>query len=471
MELKNHERNEFRRICSAEETVERVKAGLGRFGFMPNISEISMGNMLLHGYTIEKNGKRKAGGKGSTKELALASGLSEYAERYQFSLAYTDAKAKQEVDISQLVDKEYRKALYKLYSFGMFGLQCDAFSLSRKDYFRVPIEILSLTSGTNGLAAGNTIEEAIIQGSCEVFERHAIAKAINDTIVLPTLDRKLIKSPRVHEIIEILEANGTKSIIKDLSFGILPTVGVLFYNTFIEGDPNPFKKERVFTLVGGSSFSFEDAITRCFNEYVQEQNIEELKARRRCDIYLTHFQKEFPGIKHQSPKMKFFYARSNLSIKDMSYLLEGDVVSTIPEPFYDGSVMEDIESIKCIAERLGSEAYILDLTNPKINFPTVRVLMPHISDFRYFDIFEQLQYMSEIFYDNPFYTNLNSLNYKTAESHVKSFTITKEEHDNIMAMSMVSVRRFIYTNIFRFELKPDNSIEGRIRLFYFNYIT
>ena len=64
----------------------------------------------------------------------------------------------------------------------------DGYSLTRRETVKVPINFVTYIHASNGIAAGNTMEEAMIQASCEIFERHAQIQTIKPERIAPNID-------------------------------------------------------------------------------------------------------------------------------------------------------------------------------------------------------------------------------------------------------------------------------------------
>ena len=64
-------------------------------------------------------------------------------------------------------------------------------------------DFIHTTANSNGLCAGNTKEEAICQGICEIFERFVVKEIyFNDKIELPTIPLSTIKELEIYSIID-----------------------------------------------------------------------------------------------------------------------------------------------------------------------------------------------------------------------------------------------------------------------------
>ncbi len=120
----------------------------------------------------------------------------------------------------------------------------------------LPIEILFVSTGSNGMCAGNTPEEALVQGICEIFERYASRVVYKQRITPPTIPHEYFAEYDVYHSIKQLEDKGYKIIIKDFSLGKnLPVIAVIIidqennrYNIKVGSDPwPPIALERCLT--------------------------------------------------------------------------------------------------------------------------------------------------------------------------------------------------------------------------------
>ena len=107
----------------------------------------------------------------------------------------------------------------------------DGYSLIEQKNIKVPINFVNYIHGSNGMAAGNAIEEAMVQAACEIFERYAQIRIIKPEKSVPTIDRDSINNPFIQDFIHFYEKHHVSVLIKDLSFnGLLPVIGVLYTN-------------------------------------------------------------------------------------------------------------------------------------------------------------------------------------------------------------------------------------------------
>ena len=61
---------------------------------------------------------------------------------------------------------------------------------------------------SNGMCAGNTIEECLVQGLSEIFERHVRIKVLNGEVVMPRISREELRAWSVGALIDRIEADG-----------------------------------------------------------------------------------------------------------------------------------------------------------------------------------------------------------------------------------------------------------------------
>ena len=95
------------------------------------------------------------------------------------------------------------------------------YSVRKKKVEYLPLNLIRTFTGSNGLAAGNTIEEAIVEGISEIFERYSQERIIDGGLSLPEVPRSVLeKYPHILKVIEDIERDGTRSVmLLDASLG------------------------------------------------------------------------------------------------------------------------------------------------------------------------------------------------------------------------------------------------------------
>lgn len=141
------------------------------------------------------------------------------------------------------------------------------YSLSQKKYVDLPIDIILSFALSNGMASGNTLEEAIVQGCSEIFERYSENYLLNEEVVPPSIPHEVIESiPSVKHIIDHIEATGRYHVIvKDCSLGKgLPVVCGIICDTH----------NQTFGVKFGSYPDLTVALERVFSESLQGYTLE-----------------------------------------------------------------------------------------------------------------------------------------------------------------------------------------------------
>ena len=405
MILKSSPRNAFGKCDDPRNTIERIRDGFARLG----IDDITYrdadrgvwAEKGLHWGLCETYALRaRATGKGTSPLLSNASGHAELAERFSayYYRGHSDA-----VNVGYLM--KHAEIMNRLfcYSFldgyvrsrqdelascvriedllqnigGLTGHDLeliknsenathwvDGYSLLSNGKVKVPILLIRYISGTNGISAGNTIEEAIVQAACEIFERYAMRKIISREI-LPTIDEDSIENPVFHSIIDSFRKDNVEIMIKDFSHGgLLPCIGILTINRNV---PATSAERRVVQL--GASFNREEALMRCFTERVQG----------RVDFQPSP---KYQGVTCTAPENVsdyYFLLEDRVTDADISYMEQGNRVS-FPANQMFRDCRDECEEIKKICRELRTDFIVVDHTHPVLQFPAVRVIMPGLSD-------------------------------------------------------------------------------------------
>jgi YcaO-like protein with predicted kinase domain len=396
MKLTNHVRNEYGKTDTPRNTIKRIENGLEKLGIKVRwktayqVSEYIFSASLTDPVT-----RLNVNGKGISAEFTEASGLAEFVERFSFWVQwniplldlYFNDRARRflnhewiegyvrshpdqlrcpHVKIEDLFLNEKqnglsRESLEYIKNSDAASHWVDGYSLLRQEYVKVPIEFVSVISSTNGLASGNTIEEAIIHGAGECFERYALINVVRHERVVPTVDPETIKNPIVKSMIGFYHSNHIDVKLKDLSFGgLLPCVGVCFINNNLDRNHMEYRR-----LSPGASFDFDEALIRCLTERMQG-----------LPNFTPHPDYDKPTL-NEAVNYRTL-PEIGICEKDMSYLEKGEV---IPRPGWSRKdIFEELEKIKVACKRLKSDCIVVDATHPILKFPAVRVVMPGISD-------------------------------------------------------------------------------------------
>ncbi len=200
---------------------------------------------------------RKQMGKGPSSIQAEASAVMELVERYSFFsfwereenfrlLTWTEAKTKskdinlipEEEILKSVDDKLHIKDLQKVLDLVKWKF-CKAYLVCEDREFMVPADWFKKLNEYNGASAGNTFEESILQGCCELIERHVCAIIDREERVVPTINPASLKDAVARDLIACFEKNNIRLWIKDFSLNMgIPTVGALAY------DPSTYPEKK-----------------------------------------------------------------------------------------------------------------------------------------------------------------------------------------------------------------------------------
>ena len=186
-------------------------------------------------------------GKGLTKEFARASGYGELMERLQLGLAKAPAMQKDgtysfdtdrfpPVSLSTLLNEHGRvyeaialrsdspvtpAAMLQQYADASGQIPCvSCFDLTSGETVPFPNDMRLKIYGSNGSAAGNTYEEAIVQALSEIVERHNQYRTLQQQLTPPDVpEERLRQCPIAYRIIQHLREQNFRVMIKDCSLG------------------------------------------------------------------------------------------------------------------------------------------------------------------------------------------------------------------------------------------------------------
>ena len=402
MEFQNCIRNEYNKCDIPSNTIKRIKNGLQKLDLESEYYPFRVSDNIYWGRVWIDSIRIVCNGKGLTPELAEASAYAELAERLSAGLFYPVFEEQVRFNVPGLYDEETNRFLnYEWMEGYIYSHQddlenplriedllanenhltdndiediknsrmarhwVDGFSIIREETVKVPVNFVAYIHGSNGMAAGNTIEEAMIQATCEIFERHSQIRSIKSEQIVPSIDLDSIENQNIRDMIKFYSGNNVDVMIKDLSFdGLIPCIGVLFINKNLRTDR---LEHRI--LIPGASFNLEEALARCFTEGMQGRETL-LAPRPELDRPLVH-----------RSKVNDYYMlmKCGISLKDISFLDQGETRTYKNIKIKD--VLSEIEEIKKICKVFNTDYILLNYTHPVLDFPVVRVIIPGVSDF------------------------------------------------------------------------------------------
>ena len=398
-----------------EQTIKNMTTMLADLGMKIEIS--SWRNIVPNAWSLHVRDAASpmcfTNGKGATKESALCSALGEFIERLNNNFFYKYHYIFVEISNSEFVHYRNEKwfALEKddALPVGILDNYClkiynpdqelrgshliDTNSGNKKrgicciPYTRrsdgktvyFPSNLIENLFLSNGMSAGNNLQEAYVQCLSEIFERAVKRQIIEQEIVLPDVPKHILeKYPRILAGIQGLEEQGYPVLVKDASLGgQFPVMCVTLMNPRTGGVLASF----------GAHPSFEVALERSLTELLQGRSFEGL---------------------NDLPKPTF----NNMAVTEPENFVEHFIDSTgviswrffsnqhdyeFCEWDFSGTSDEEANHLFSILEDMGKEVYIADLTD--LGASACRILVPDYSE---------VYPVDDLIWDN---TN-NALNYR-----------------------------------------------------------
>jgi len=223
-------------------------------------------------------GTKKQMGKGATPAQAEASAVMELAERFSFFSFLNNPKnfffekfsnienkaipfdmiAQSVHDVSQ--DLDISRKLFENTPLKW----TQAYNLSREKEVLIPFDWFFMINEFNGPSAGNCAEEAILQGICELVERHVCAIISHHKLKVPGIIPDSATDSKVVEMVNKYRQNGIQLYVSDFTLEMgIPSIGVLAY------DPSTFPHRSEIVWTAGTTPDPQKAFSRALTEVAQ----------------------------------------------------------------------------------------------------------------------------------------------------------------------------------------------------------
>ena len=383
-----------------EETIANMSAILAGLGMKIEIA--SWRNIVPNVWSLHIRDAQSpmcfTNGKGSTKESALASALGEFIERLNCNFFYNDQFWGEEIANAEFVHypdekwfkpgpngelpkeilDEYCLEIYDpekellgthLYDTNSGNIERGICSLpfvrqSDGETVYFPSNLIENLYLSNGMSAGNTLEEAQVQCLSEIFERAVKREIIEGEIALPDVPEEVLaKYPSIVAGIQGLEEQGFPVLVKDASLGgQFPVMCVTLMNPRTGG---------VFASFGAHP-SFEVALERSLTELLQGRSFEGLN-----DLPQPTFQSE--AVTEPNNFVEHFIDSSGLvSWRFFSSKSDYDFVEWDFTNEDENSNADEAAELFGILEEMGKEVYMAVYEH--LGATACRILVPDYSE-------------------------------------------------------------------------------------------
>ncbi|MFS1899198.1 YcaO-like family protein [Vibrio cyclitrophicus] len=362
-----------------EDTVDMALSKLQRINYfdrsmVEDSSPIEGSQIYIH-RVVEKNPKYNAWGKGLSEASSKASALMEFVERYssenpvfaQHNIPLLSARKDLDLrshSFDTLCAYNFQHDLYE----DIVNLEqtpllwSKVISLTNNEEVYIPTtrifpnfhqDYIQDFCCTNGFSANNTIEEAIVQGLCEVIERHTLhLHALNSNSPrMLRIPLEQLENPDLCNSLDYLRKNGWIVVAN------LHDTGLPFFTTSVFMH-NP-KSEYIYRTEGSyvhfaTASHFETSLSRCLSECVQSMAAEKIWRSQ-----------------NGSRKLKF----PTSVFSDLEKRLASEDIQTLKFTEYD-DFSKDIDNAVSLMKKNGVEVLIADCTHPILEIPVVRVICP-----------------------------------------------------------------------------------------------
>jgi ribosomal protein S12 methylthiotransferase accessory factor len=275
------------KILTPEETVRRFKEKLKEVNLdiLEQTIRIDNGRLDIPIYfsVCGKDaesviGTKKQMGKGGTPAQSEASAVMELAERFSF---FSFCKNPENFfveeyrnlkdptlpfkSIAQSVHDDSDELDRAKEVFSRLPLKWTwAYNLSRQEEILIPFNWFYTINEFNGPSAGNCVEEAVMQGICELIERHVSSLISLKRLNTPAINTDSVTDSLSLEMIGKYKKAGVDLYITDFSLDTgIPSVGVLAH------DPSTFPEKSELVWTAGTTPDPQKALSRALTEVAQ----------------------------------------------------------------------------------------------------------------------------------------------------------------------------------------------------------
>ena len=363
------------KVFTPVETIRRFKERLGEVDLeiLKEVRRIDNGRLDIPIYfsitgkdAREVIGNKKQMGKGSTPEQSQASACMELGERFSFfsfiknpenfiTGTYPELQAAgyNLLPIKRLLQSVHDETMQEEL---LARLLADipikwtwATNLNRQEEVLIPFSWFYAINEFNGPSNGNSYEESICQGICEIIERHVCAVVSHEKRQVPRIRLASAKDPVSRELIEKFTRNGIQVYLNDFTLDTgVPTISALCI------DPSTFPVMSEIVWTAGTTPNPEKALIRALTEVAQL-----------AGDFNTHANYVASGL----PKP--------LAMEEVEYLLNGPEIDLQDLPDLASDNMKtEVESCLAALEKLDMEVFIVNTMHPQLKMPSIYTIIP-----------------------------------------------------------------------------------------------
>jgi len=309
-------------------------------------------------------GTKKQMGKGGTPQQAEASAVMELAERFSFFSfsknpgnffveTYGNVKDRalpfRSIALSIHDDSDEVDTVREIFS--RIPLRWAwAYNMTRSEEVLVPFDWFFAINEFNGPSAGNCVEEAVLQGVCEVVERHVSSLISRRRLKTAAVNPRSVTDLLALEMLRKYRAAGVKLYISDFTLGTgIPSIGVLAY------DPSTFPGRSEIVWTAGTTPNPQKSLSRALAEVAQ---------------LAGDFNTSSNYVASGLPKFK--------DLDEARFVMESERevdLGELPDLSNDNIRVEVENCIEALS-RLNFEVILIDVTHPRLEIPAFYTVVP-----------------------------------------------------------------------------------------------
>lgn len=364
------------KACSPETTVARFHKRLAesRLDVLKEVRRIDNGRLDIPVYfsicgedARQIIGNKKQMGKGSTPAQSQASACMELAERFSFFSFLRDDTNFLEGDyaameaagypvlpvetlLASVHDTKFAPSLLRELLAGLPLKWTWARRLTDDAEVLVPFSWFYAINEFNGTSAGNTYEEAVMQGLSEVVERHVCALITREHLQTPRIDPASITDPVAVDLLAKFQRNGIELYLNDFSLNTgIPTIGVLAW------DPATFPETSEIVYTAGTTPDANKALIRALTEVAQ---------------LAGDFNTSANYVASGLPKPQ--------SLAEVDYIAHAPESITLSQvaDVKDADIYQEVRNCVSRLKNIGMEVLVVNTTHPQLQIPAVYTIMP-----------------------------------------------------------------------------------------------
>ena len=309
-------------------------------------------------------GTKKQMGKGGTPSQAEASAVMELAERFSFfsfckdpgnffidKYRNVEGRALSFEQIAKSVHEDPAEMERACEVFAGIPLQWTrAYNLTKGKEILVPFNWFFAINQFNGPSAGNCTEEAVLQGICEVVERHVSSVISRNRLKTPSIDCAPATDPIVRELLGKYRDAGVELYVTDFTLDTgIPSVGVLAY------DPATWPEKSEIVWTAGTTPHPEKALSRALTEVAQ---------------LAGDFNTSSNYVASGLPKFR--------DLSEAGFVIGAEetvAISSLPDLSHDNMRVEAENCISALS-KIGMDVILVDVRHPALDIPAFYTIVP-----------------------------------------------------------------------------------------------